>query len=40
MSGNSERLHVVFHWVFHHRLGLNTTNNNSNDNDDNNNINN
>ena len=31
LSGNSERQHAVFHWVFHHRHGLNTNNNNSND---------
>ena len=38
LSGNSERQHAVFHWVFHHRL--NTKNNSSNYSDDNNNINN
>ena len=28
LCGNSERQHVVFHWVIHHRHGLNTNNNN------------
>ena len=27
LSGNSERQHAVFYWVFHHRHGLNTKNN-------------
>ena len=40
LSGNSERQHAVFHWVFHHRHGLNTKNNSGNNSDDNNNINN
>ena len=40
LSGNSERQHAVFHWVFHHRHELNTKNNSSNNSDDNNNINN
>ena len=40
LSGNSERQHAVFQWVFHHRHGLNTKNNSSNNSDDNNNINN
>ena len=39
LSGNSERQHAVFHWVFHHRHGLNTNNNSSNNSDDNNKIN-
>ena len=30
LSGNSERQHAVFHWVFHHRHGLNTKNNSRN----------
>ena len=36
----SERQHAVFHWVIHHRHGLNnnTNNSNSNDSDNNNNI--
>ena len=37
LSGNSERQQAVFHWVFHHRHGLNTKNNSSNNSDDNNN---
>ena len=40
LSGNSERQHAVFHWVFHHRHELNTKSNSSNISDDNNNINN
>ena len=40
LSGNSERQHAVFHWVFHHRHGLNTKKKSSNNNDDNNIINN
>ena len=40
LSDNSERQHAVFHWVIHHRHGLNNNNNNSNDSDDNNHINN
>ena len=40
LSGNSESEHAVFHWVFHHRHGLNNKNNSSNNSDDNNNINN
>ena len=39
-NGNSERQHTVFHWLIHHRHGLNTNNNNSNDSDDSDNINN
>ena len=27
LSGNYERQHVVFHWVFHHRHGLHIKNN-------------
>ena len=40
LSGISEKQHAVFHWVFHHRHGLNTKNNSSNNSDDNNTINN
>ena len=36
LSGNSESRHVVFHFVIHHRHGLNNNNNNINDSDDNN----